>query len=153
VSSVPISADYNGRLIKQETGLDDNSTLTPLPIYAYITSSQFDIDDGHNFGFVWRLLPDIDFRNSTDSNPSVTMLLLPLQNSGSGYNSPPSQGGSPEGEVIRTFEDGVNVDQFTGQINVRVRGRQMSFMVYSFTLGVQWQLGAPRIDIRPDGRK
>lgn len=151
VSNVPISADYNNRLIYQETGIDDNSTSTTLPIEAYITSSEFDIDDGHNFGFIWRVIPDVTFRGSTSSTPSVAMTLLPLQNSGSGYNNPLSQGGSSAGTVARSST--VPVEQFTGQINVRVRGRQMSFKVGSTMVGVQWQLGAPRIDIRPDGRK
>jgi hypothetical protein len=151
VSSVPVSADYNGRLIYQETGIDDNAALTPAPIAAYITSSEFDIDDGHNFGFVWRVLPDINFRSSTASSPNVTMTLLPLQNSGSGYNNPQSVGGSSSGTVTRTAT--VPVDQFTGQINIRVRGRQMAFKVESSALGVQWQLGAPRLDIKPDGRR
>jgi hypothetical protein len=151
VSSVPVSADYNGRLIYQETGVDDSATPTTLPITAYITSSEFDIDDGHNFGFIWRVLPDITFRGSEAAAPSVDMTLLPLQNSGSGYNNPLSQGGSSTGAVTRSTT--VPVEQFTGQINVRVRGRQMAFKVESDALGVQWQLGAPRIDIRPDGRK
>jgi hypothetical protein len=151
VASIPISADYNGRLIYQETGIDDNSTSTTLPIESYITSSEFDIDDGHNFGFVWRVLPDINFRGSTATTPSVDMTLLPLQNSGSGYNNPQSVGGSSTGTVTRSTT--VPVEQFTGQINVRVRGRQMAFKVTSSAVGVQWQLGAPRIDIRPDGRK
>jgi hypothetical protein len=148
---VPVSADYNGRLIYQETGVDDSATPTTLPITAYITSSEFDIDDGHNFGFIWRVLPDITFRGSEATAPSVDMTLLPLQNSGSGYNNPLSQGGSNFGTVTRSST--VPVEQFTGQINVRVRGRQMAFKVESTALGVQWQLGAPRIDIKPDGRK
>jgi hypothetical protein len=151
ISNVPIAADYNSRLIYQETGVDDNATSITLPIESYITSSEFDIDDGHNFGFIWRVLPDVTFRGSTAANPSVDMTLLPLQNSGSGYNAPQSVGGSSTGVVARSTT--VPVEQFTGQINVRVRGRQMSFKVTSTGVGVQWQLGASRIDIRPDGRK
>jgi hypothetical protein len=79
------------------------------------------------------------------------MTLLPLQNSGSGYNNPASVGGSDNGVVTRSTT--VPVEQFTQQINVRVRGRQMAFKVASSALGVQWQLGSPRIDIRPDGRR
>jgi hypothetical protein len=151
VSNVPIAAGYSGRLIYQETGIDDNSTSTTAPIEAYITSAEFDIDDGHNFGFIWRVIPDVTFRGSTTASPTVDMTLLPLQNSGSGYNVPQSLGGSSTGVVTRGTT--VPVEQFTGQINVRVRGRQMSFKVGSTAIGVQWQLGAPRIDIRPDGRK
>jgi hypothetical protein len=150
VSNLPISA-ADSTLVYQEYGVDDNLTGTPAAISSYITSAEFDIDDGYNFGFVWRVLPDVTFRGSTASSPSVTMTMLPLQNSGSGYNSPQSVGGSSNGVVTRTAT--VPVEQFTGQINVRVRGRQMSLKVESGNLGVQWQLGAPRIDIRPDGRK
>jgi hypothetical protein len=132
-----------------------------VPINAYITSSEFDIDDGHNFGFVWRVLPDITFRGSTASAPRATLSLFPLQNSGSGYtrgitpvpstSSNMSVAGSNAFPVIRSAT--VPVEQFTGQVNIRVRGRQMSMKIASDELGVQWQLGAPRIDIRPDGRK
>lgn len=150
-SDVPLATDYNRRLLSHEIGVDDNSTTTTLPIEAYITSSQFDIEDGHNFGFIWRILPDVNFTGSTTNNPAMTLTLLPLQNSGSGYNNPASQGGTNTGAVVRSAS--IPVDQFTGQVNTRVRGRQMSIEARSTAIGTQWQLGATRIDIRPDGRK
>jgi hypothetical protein len=149
VSDLPIAAS-DSRLLYHETGCDDNSTGTPVAIPAYITSSEFDIDDGHNLGFVWRVLPDLTFRGSTTSTPQATMTLLPLQNSGSGYNNPLSVGGIDSQAVIRGVT--IPVETFTGQVNIRVRGRQMSIKISSTGLGVQWQLGAPRIDIRHDGR-
>jgi len=150
--SYPIAATYENNIVNHEQGTDDDTTGTALPIDAYITSSEFDIGDGHNFGFVWRLLPDITFRGSTGSNtPQVTMTMLPLQNSGSGYNDPASEGGIDYGTVARVGT--YTVEQFTQQINVRVRGRQMAFKVESNQLGTQWQLGSPRMDIRPDGRR
>jgi len=150
VSDLPIAA-ADSTLVYQEYGVDDNLTGTPTAISSYITSAEFDIDDGYNFGFVWRVLPDVTFRGSTATSPSVTMTMLPLQNSGSGYNSPQSVGGSSSGVVTRSTT--VPVEVFTGQINVRVRGRQMSLKIESEDVGVQWQLGAPRIDVRLDGRK
>ena len=150
ISSYPISAAGN-QLLYQEVGVDDNSTGTPAPIEAYITSSEFDIDDGHNFAFVWRVLPDITFRGSSAANPSATLTLLPLQNSGSGYNNPASLGGSDNGAIVRSAT--VPVEQFTGQVNIRIRGRQMAMKISSDGVGVAWQLGSPRIDIRPDGRR
>jgi len=147
----PIAATYTYNIVNQESGVDDNETGTTLPINAYITSSEFDIGDGHNFGFVWRMLPDITFRGSDSGTPQVTMTLLPLQNSGSGYNVPPSVGGVDNGTVARIGT--YTVEQFTGQINTRVRGRQMAFKVESNQVGTTWQLGAPRIDIKPDGRR
>ena len=148
----PIAATYSNNLVTHENGVDDNVTGDPQPIEAYITSSEFDIGDGHNFGFVWRLLPDMTFRGSTvDSSPQATMYLYPLQNSGSGYNNPTSVAGSDNGTITRTAI--VPVEEFTGQVNIRVRGRQMAFKVGSNKLGTAWQLGSPRIDIRQDGRK
>jgi hypothetical protein len=147
----PLAATYNYNVVNHEQGVDDNATGTALPIEAYISSSQFDIGDGHNFGFVWRILPDITFRGSTAASPQATMYLQPLQNSGSGYNNPASVAGSSNGVVTRTAV--IPVEEFTGQINTRVRGRQMAFKIDSTALGVTWQLGAPRIDIRPDGRR
>ena len=151
LSEYPIAATYSNLLTYQEFGVDDVEGISTQPINAYIESSEFDLDDGNNFMFVWRMLPDVTFRGSTASNPSVTFTLRPLQNSGSGYNNPASLGGSPSGVVTRTAT--VPVEQFTGQVNIRVRGRQMAFRVESTGLGVQWQLGSPRFDVRIDGRK
>ena len=154
IFNYPIAATYINNLVYQENGLNDNATGTPAAIDAYISSSEFDIGDGHNFGFVWRILPDITFRGSdttNNPNPSVTMSLLPLQNSGSGYNSPLSEGGINFGAV--TEKNMFPVEQFTGQINIRVRGRQMAFKVESNQTYMTWQLGSPRIDIKPDGRR
>ena len=150
IRNTPVAA-YSGRLINHETGYDDGSNNTSVPIESYIASSEFDIDDGNNFSFIWRLLPDITFRGSTSTNPSVNMTLLPLQNSGSGYNTPASVGGENTRPVTRSTT--IPIEQFTGQINTRVRGRQMAIKVESSGLGVAWQLGAPRIVIRPDGRR
>ncbi len=160
-SDVPMTADYNSRLLYQETGVDDNATVTTLPIEAFITSSEFDIDDGHNLGFVWRVIPDVNFTGSTATSPTMNLTLLPLQNSGSGYTrgtvpvpsvtTDMSVAGDNSYPVVRSTT--VPIDQYTGQVNIRVRGRQMSIKAESNQIGVQWQLGSPRIDIRPDGRK
>jgi len=153
----PIAATYSNNLVSHELGVDDGTAATALPITAFITSSQFDIGDGHNFAFVWRMLPDLTFNGSTDgTTPSLTMQLLPLQNSGSGYNSPKSVGGdssSAEGVVTATQTYPIDLDTYNGQLNIRVRARQMSMKISSNTLGTQWQMGAPRIDIRQDGRR
>lgn len=147
----PLGATYSNNLVNHEQGLDDNETGTTTAIDSFVTSSEFDIEDGHNFGFVWRIVPDITFRGSTTANPQAIMTLYPLQNSGSGYNDPLSNGGEAFATVTRTAT--VPVEQFTGQIYVRVRGRQMAFEVRCNQLGATWQLGSPRIDIRSDGRR
>lgn len=147
----PVAATYLNNLVNHESGVDDNSTGVAAPIAASITSAEFDIDDGHNFSFIYRMLPDVTFRGSTADSPSATMYLLPLANSGSGYNNPASVGGVNNAAVTRTAT--VPIEQFTGQVFIRVRGRQMAIKIESTGLGVQWQLGSPRIDLRPDGRR
>ena len=138
------------RLVYHESGVDDGETATTLPIEASITSAQYDIGDGHNFAFVYRMIPDLTFRGSTEgATPQVTMYLQGLNNSGSGI----TQTGNANVVNTGSAPSVINVDQFTGQIYIRVRGRQMQMKITSNTLGTQWQLGAPRIDIRPDGRR
>jgi hypothetical protein len=147
----PLAATYTYNLVDHENGVDNNETGTPTAINATISSSEFDIDDGDRFGFVWRMVPDITFRGSTAASPTVTMTLIPMQNSGSGYNDPISVGGNSNATVTRTAT--VPIEQFTGQVYVRVRGRQMILQVESSQLGCTWQLGSPRIDIKQDGRR
>jgi hypothetical protein len=155
LQSYPIAANYftntlTGNLINHETGLNDDTTGTPVAINAYISSSEFDIGDGHNFGFVWRVLPDLTFSDSTNTPAgapaSVNMTLFGLANSGSGVTS-------TAGQPVVKSSTYVITEQFTGQIMTRMRGRQMIFKIDSNQLNTQWQLGAPRIDIRPDGRR
>ena len=147
----PLAATYTPNLMNHEEGIDDNQTGTTAAISAFITSAEFDLDDGHQFNFVWRVMPDITFDGSTIDAPSATMTLFPLKNSGSGYNSPASVGGDDNGTITRSAT--VPVEKYTEQINTRVRGRQLSVKVASSASGVQWQLGTPRIDMRPDGRR
>jgi hypothetical protein len=146
----PIAATYTYNIVNQEFGVDDNETGTTLPIEATITSAQFDIGDGHNFAFVYRMIPDMTFRGSTGgTTPAVTMYLQGLNNSGSGITQTGNAGVTYTGSAPAV----INVDEFTGQLYIRIRGRQMQMKITSNTLGTQWQLGAPRIDTRPDGRR
>jgi len=147
----PTAAGYNGQLIYHEDGVNDGTTNPPSPITAYIQSADFNIGDGHNYGFAWRMIPDITFDGSTVNNPAVTMTLRPRQNPGANY----SAAASPEVVSAQNYQGQRNyvVQQFTEIVYVRVRGRQMAFRISSDGLGVQWQLGVPALDIRPDGRR
>ena len=147
----PLAATYTYNLVNHEEGVDDNETGTTAAIHAYVASAEFDLEDGHQFAFIWRVLPDIRFDGSTVGSPSATMTLLPLANSGSGYNSPTSVGGSNSRTITRTAV--LPVEAYTGQIYTRVRGRQLAMKIESTGEGVTWQLGSPRIDMRPDGRR
>ena len=147
----PIAATYANNIVQHENGVDDNTTGTPTAIEAYIESSEFDIEDGQHFGFVWRMLPDVTFTGSTAQNPSAVMTLIPMKGSGSGFNDPRSEGGSDSASVTRT--ETVPIEEFTNIVYIRVRGRQMIMKMASTGLGVTWQLGHPRIDVRMDGRR
>lgn len=147
----PLAATYDHTIVTHENGLNDNTSGTNNPIHAWISSAEWDADDGHNFSFMYRMLPDVTFQNSTNANPTATMTVTPLKNSGSGYTSPASLGSSNSAEVIRTAT--VPIEQFTGQVFIRVRGRQFTFKIESNQLDTTWQLGKMRLDIRTDGRR
>jgi len=148
---LPVAATYDSELVQHEDGVDAFvlGNLTALP--AYISSSEFDIGDGHNFGYVWRILPDLTFENSTTDPTTggaaaVAMTLYPLQNSGSGTGN--------VGSASVTKGATYNItEEYTGQIYTRVRGRQLIFKIASTQIGTTWQLGAPRLDIKADGRR
>jgi hypothetical protein len=151
IRQYPMATDYNSRVLYHESAVDDVSGDAPVPINAYVQSSDFDIGDGHNFGFVWRILPDVNFNGSNVNNPYVTMKVKPRRNSGTPY------GTADNPEVISGDNFAAapiyNIQEFTGQVYTRLRGRQLAFRIESNSLGVAWQLGSPRIDIRNDGRR
>ena len=97
------------------------------------------------------MLPDVTFDGSSATNPAASMTISPMANSGSGYNNPLSEGGNSSATVTRSAT--VPIEQFTGQVYLRVRGRQIAFKMESTAEGVAWQLCSPRLDMRPDGRR
>jgi len=150
----PQAATLNNLIVYHESSVDDGSVNPPVPIEAYIQSSDFDIGDGHNYGFVWQMVPDITFDGSTTAAPefpSVNFTVRPRQNPGAPYgvSNNPAVTAAKSYAVQHTY----NVQEFTQLVNTRIRGRQMAFKISSNTLGTQWQLGTPRINVRPDGRR
>ena len=150
IKSNPI-ATTNNKIVQHEVGLNDAETSSPVAITSSITSAQFDLDDGDRFMLISRLVPDVTFEGSVSDNPAVTMSFSPFKNSGSGENDPASESGNVSGTITRTVS--VPVEKYTGQVFLRVRGRQASFKIESTDLDVTWQLGSPRMDMRPDGRR
>jgi len=147
----PMATGYNSQLIYHESGVDDGTTNPPTAISSFCQSADINIGDGHNYGFGYRMIPDVTFNGSTVNNPTVTFTLRPRQNPGSNYSASatPAVTSTQNYQSTRNYE----VQQFTEIVYVRVRGRQMAFRISSSTLGVQWQLGVPSLDIRPDGRR
>jgi hypothetical protein len=144
----PTAADYAHQLVYHEQGVDDGSVSPAAPITAFCQSADFNIGDGHNSGFAWRMIPDVTFNGSTADQPAVTMTLKPRQNPGANYSAAatPSVTSTQDYSNVQTY----NVQQFTQYAYVRIRGRQMAFKVSSNTLGVSWQLGTSRLDLRQD---
>lgn len=149
--ATPMAAGYDGQLIYHENGTDDGTTNPPTAITAFCQSSDFDIGDGHNFGLVSRIIPDVTFDGSTVNAPSLDFAVRPRQFPGTNY-------GTADSPTVTSADNYQNqryftVQQFTQQVFVRIRGRQMALRIESNDLGVAWQLGVPRIDTRPDGRR
>ncbi len=145
-SNTTISVDGNtvttepGYLYNHESGIDADGE----PMDSYIQSSDFDLEDGDQFMLTRRLLPDIGFEGSTAEQPEVTFQMRPRNFPGARFSSDPA-------DTQRVIENPIGV--YTDQVFVRARARQMAIKIRSQNLGVQWQLGAPRLDIRPDGRR
>ena len=143
----PVAATYDSELVQHEDGVDAYVLGTQTALTANISSSEFDIGDGHNFGYVWRIVPDLTFEGSSSSpTPAVTMTLYPMQSSGSGT-------GNTAAANVTKGSNYVITEEYTGIIYTRARGRQMIFKISSDQIGTTWQLGAPRLDIKPDGRR
>ena len=123
-----------------ETGVDDDTSA----MAAYIESNEFDIGDGDRVMLSTRLIPDLDFTDSTAATPSVDFEVRGRNFPGSAYQSDPTNS-QPVTQSV--------VDQYTEQVFIRMRARQMALKVSSSALGVNWQLGAPRLDVRQDGRR
>lgn len=136
------------QIMYHEYGVDDVTASTGTQgIDAYIETADFDIGDGDHFAFVWRIVPDLTFDGSdTTKNPVAYITLKPRDASGSTYQI------APVPSVTGVTNSGPNT-AYTPQIYTRVRGRQMAFRMESTAIGTNWQMGAMRIDIRPDGRR
>jgi hypothetical protein len=132
---------WNGYVYNQEFGSDEDSE----PMNSYIQSSDFDLIDGDEFILVRRIIPDVNFQGSTAANPTAFFTVRPRNFPGSNYTSEPELG------VQRTTT--VPIEQYTNQVFIRARARQMGFKISSTGLGVQWQLGSPRLDGRKDGKR
>jgi hypothetical protein len=144
ISNFPLAAGGQ-YLYDQENGLDDGSSDPASPITSYIESSQMDIGDGDNFAFIKRLIPDITFNGSTLSAPTVDFTIKTRNFPGGNYVQ------STASAVTRSAK--VPVEQFTDQVHLRLRGRSFALRVESDDIETKWRLGAPRLDIRQDGRR
>ena len=145
VEDYPIATGTDRYLYLHENGLNDGSSDPASALSSSIETSQIDIGDGEQLMFVRRMIPDVTFEGSTENAPVVSFSLLTRNFPGATFNETSSN------TVTRTST--TPVEQFTNQIFVRMRGRSIALKVENATTGVQWRLGTPRIDLRPDGRR
>ena len=141
----PRATSTDGYIYFHELGMDDGSTNPPSAISAYIESGPVEIGQGDSFGFVWRMIPDVAFRNSTAPAPKVYMTLLAQEFPGADFDQD-----KPSGVTLSST---VPIEQFTQQTYMRLRGREITYRISSEDVGVTWRLGVPRIDVRADGRR
>ena len=146
----PRAVSVDGYLYDQESGFDDGSTNPASPITAYVQSSPVEIEEGNEFLFINRVIPDITFRNSTTNNgdqPIVKFTIKPQDYPGAAI------GAGDERNVQRNSAATLNVNRFTDQVFTRLRARSVILRVESDETGVAWRLGTPRLDMRKDGRR
>jgi hypothetical protein len=127
-------------LLNHEDGTNDDG----VALAAYIQSSDFDIAEGDQLMLTRRVIPDINFEGSSASNPEANFIIRPRNFPGGAYQS----NASNTQRVIQTV-----VNQYTNEVFMRARARQVALRVESAGLDTQWQLGSPRLDLRPDGRR
>ena len=153
----PLAAADDGYVYYHEVGSDDGSTNPPSAINAYIISSPVEIEDGQNFAFVSRIIPDITFRQTPDMNPAATVDFTIYPQNYPGGMPPLNADGVPTNYYGTGDENPVtynySVGTFTQQLFTRIRGRSVILKVSSTDLGVSWRLGTPRLDLRMDGRR
>ena len=151
----PQAASDDGFIYNHEFGNDaDGSVLN-----ASITSASVSLDEGDRFTLVRKIIPDMNF---VGSNPIVTdgeytkniKASMSIDTKNFPGASATTTDTSPNNSALNTtVEDSSTIDEFTEQIHVRARGRQLTLKINSTTAGVAWQLGTPRAEIRPDGRR
>lgn len=147
----PIATNYNGQVLYHDNGIDNGEDNPPTGINSYLQSADMDIGDGHNYGYITRIIPDVSFNGSTSVTPECQLVLKPRQNPGADYSTSGST--TVDSAISYATTHTYLVQQFTQIVYTRVRGRQMAFRIESSAAGTQWQLGYCRIDVRQDGRR
>jgi hypothetical protein len=155
----PVGLD-NGWVYQHENGTDDGQPngASPLPITSYIQSADVDIEDGDKYMLIRRIIPDVNFGGSETNNPVTGAAITPqatitvgVRNfPGAAQSTTNAEGNTTSADIVTAS---ATIDQYTNQVFIRARGRQMNFKIGSDTVGTQWQLGLPRVDARPDGTR
>jgi hypothetical protein len=157
IRQYPQAASDDGYVYNHEKGNNaDSSALT-----ASITSANISMEEGDRYVLLQRIIPDIDFTGSdAGTTPTAEFKVTAKKFPGAVPYATNEAGSATDGSVTADGTTQVpiatataTVDQYTDQLYIRTRGRQMAFTVESTASGVAWGLGTPRADIRPDGRR
>ena len=154
----PLATD-NGNLYSHENGNDDGQRAPTVPtaITSFIQSADMAVGDGEEFVLTKRVIPDVNFINSDTSSTTGAALTPEVQLTVGVRNFPGAASSTTDAASATLLRDvttsTATVDQYTDQVFVRARGRQMNFKIGSTGVGVQWQLGSPRVDFKIDGRR
>jgi hypothetical protein len=153
-------ATSGGYLYSHEKGPNDGqpSGAAPLAINSYIESAFMDIADGEFYMLTKKVIPDVDFTSSQTVNPVTGATLTPAVDMAVAVTKFPGAATQTTDVAGTTLTRGVTttattIDQYTNQVFIRARGRQMNFKISSDTVGTQWQLGDTRVDAKPDGMR
>jgi len=132
----------DGYIYNHEFGYDDDG----VAMDSFIESAPIDIGDGDHFTYIRRIIPDLTFNGSTAlSSPQADFTIKARNFPGEDFGS------TATGTTTRTQT--TPVEEFTNQLDLRIRGRSFAIRVESSALGSKWKLGSPRADIRQDGRR
>ena len=145
VTDYPVAAGTDGILYNHEYEADDQSGAAPVAIESFIQSAPIDLGDGEVFSYVRRLIPDVTFRNSTNSSPQVDFTVDAFNYNGG------LQVSSDTANIVKSAS--VPIEQYTEKVDLRVRGRSIAIKISSDQVGTTWRTGLNRLDIRPDGKR
>ena len=137
------SVSSSNYLYSHETGFNDD---TESMDNVFVESADLDVGDGENFAFVKRVIPDIKFVSSadTDQTPAINFVLKQRN-----YN----------GDSLTTASTTQVTDTST-YASLRSRSRQVVLRFESDDdnsesnrKNYKWRLGATRLDVSPSGRR
>lgn len=126
----PYAANVSGTLYVHEEGNNDDAS----PMDAYLESGWFDIDEGDDFLFIDKVIPDI--RRLNGKNIALTLYLKRY----------------PESSEIIT-KGPYTITDSTKKISLRARGRQAKVKIEQAVTDGSFEIGKMRGNVQPDGQR
>jgi len=141
IRSLPL-ATGGQYLFNHETGFDDDGSA----MTSFVESAPMALGDAGRFGFINRIIPDVNFAGSTAVNPSVDFTVKARTHSGSGFTQTDDSNTTQRSSTTP-------VEAYTEKLDLRVRGRTFALRVEATSLGTKFKLGSPQVNIVQDGRR